>query len=374
LEAGLKGTMSIAFSPDSATFATTHSSGNVLVWRLYGTGIRAKVPDVNVADASIPAGATEEQRAYEKGMGIIDQYQTDSLRLDEAEGVFKAMLDASPRSARATAGLARVMLKRSILTSTTFDEAVMKRALALADQAVGFDPSFPDAHALRGWVLRALKDTEGAHVAAGKARKLAPTSSRVQLLVAQLAMEDGELDRAEATLRDVLSRPLPRALAATVLDEFMDVYWKEGDLNAVGQAYRRVIELVPESPWKKGNYADFLLKRGDYNAAIAMARSALDQMRYGVAVHTLASAYCAKGEQLLWDDGDGAGATRAFDNAALTEPSNACAYYGRGACQQHEGVERHDRGQLGEARRAYQKAAALDPGGPLVQKALAALD
>jgi Tfp pilus assembly protein PilF len=244
------------------------------------------------------------------------------------------------------------------------------KALDLATKALASDPTLADAFVVRGWALHEQKNDVGARDAADAARRLAPTSPRALLLAAELVGTAGDQAAAEKLLRDALSRPIDRHLAAVAFEALAEVYGRIGEVDADEQARRKEIELEPESAWAKGNFASFLIYKGDYDAAIAEAQAALTQMRYGNAEATLAHAYCAKGQELLWDDGDAERAAQAFQTAGA---SDVCASYGTGAYHQYVGVTRHDAAQLAEAGRWYQRALSLDPENALARTALAAL-
>jgi tetratricopeptide (TPR) repeat protein len=369
----LLGTMSLAFAPSGLAFATMQENGNAVLWTLVGAGAHSKFPRGNIVQASAPSGPTEAARTYARALDLVDAYHGHDDSLSAAETLFKRMLLADSRSAMALAGLARVGFKRSLITRDTFDEPGLERALGLAERAIANDPTFADGFVAKGWILRGLKDTVGARGVVDQARRLDPTSARVLALDATLASDDGETARAEQLFSDALSRPMTASLAGTVYAYLREVYWDTGDMDAVDACDRRSIELTPESAWAKGNYAFFLLEKGDFEAAIAMAQSALSQMDYGVARTTLAEAYCAKGHLSLWDGHDPETARKAFDNAVRAQESNACGHYGLGAYYQYLGKKGADPHALQEARRDYQSAADLDPKDGLASAALANL-
>jgi predicted Zn-dependent protease len=146
-----------------------------------------------------------------------------------------------------------------------------------------------------------------------------------------------------------------------------------GDVDAADQARRRQIDLVPESAWAKGDYAEFLIRKGDVNAAIVMAQRAVNQLAYGAGKNTLAHAYCAQGESLLWTDHQADEAARSFQAAQGAFASAECAAYGLGAYHQYQGVTRNSSSELFVAKGLYEKATALEPENALARRALEAL-
>jgi tetratricopeptide (TPR) repeat protein len=145
-----------------------------------------------------------------------------------------------------------------------------------------------------------------------------------------------------------------------------------GDLDGAENAHQRNVALVPELAWAKGDYANFLVNKGDWEGAIAMAQKALGQMRYGAAKRTLANAYCGQGASMLWDSGNADGGARAFHSAVEADPTNACGFYGLGAYEQYTGFVRRDSSHVSQARTWYAKTVALDPASESARRALAA--
>jgi len=362
--------MGLAFAPDGLTFAAAYASGTVDLFRLAKSGTHAALPVATILERQVPPTATAEQRAYVEAMDRVDQYSGDRRLLDEAEARLEDMRKANPRSALALAGLGRIAFRRSALRADTFDPDLLNRALDLSSQAISFDPALADGYIVRGFALNGKKDAAGARVAAATARKLAPTMPRVQMLAETLAEDSGDLDGAEKILRNMLSRPIEQHWAGVVFGDLATLYEKAGDLEAATDARRRQVDLEPESAWAKGSYASFLIRKGDYEGAIAMAKQALSQMDYGAARLTLADAYCLKGEVALWDQGDTSGARQAFDAATAADAPDYRAAYDLGAYHQFLGVSFHDPKQMDLAKHAYETATSLEPRDELSKKAL----
>jgi WD40 repeat protein len=362
--------MGLAFAPDGLTFAAAYASGTVDLFRLAKSGTHAPIPSATLVERQVPSTATAEQRAYAEAMVRVDRYSGDRRLLDEAEALLEDMRKANSRSALALAGLARVAFRRSALRADTYDPDLLNRALELSSQAISLDPTLPDGYVVRGFALNAKKDAAGARAAAAMALKLAPTMIRAQSLAETLAEDSGDLDGAEKILRNMLSRPIEQHWAGVVFGDLATLYEKAGDLDAAGEARRREVDLEPESAWAKGNYASFLIRKGDYEGAIGMAKQALSQMDYGAARLTLADAYCLKGEEALWDRGETSAARQAFDAATAADARDYRAAYDLGAYHQFLGVSVHDPKQMEQAKQAYEMAASLDPSGELSKKAL----
>jgi WD40 repeat protein/Tfp pilus assembly protein PilF len=368
-----KGTLGLAFTADGTTLATAHASGAIWIWRVARAGGHAPLPELELVEGNAPWTGSAEDRAYAEGMDVVDTYHGQAHALDAAEARFEAMRRENPRSARALVGLGFVAVHRAFEVGTTYDEETLRGALAFADQALALDPTFPPAYSLRAWVLHDQKDTNGARAALDAGLRLAPHWPGLLSLRADLQRADGDPGGSETTLREMLSGPVSRARAGGALESLADVLADMGDLDAADQARQKQIEVVPDSAWAKGDYAEFLLRRGDCKGAIAMASRAVAQLSYGAGKETLARAYCAEGEGHLWDDHDAPAARRSFDAASHAFPSSACAAYGLGAYHQYLGVTQDKLFERMAARAEYERALSLDPKDGLARKALDAL-
>lgn len=368
-----KGTMAVVFAPGGESLVTTHGGGIVYQWSVAHGGKHAPLPVPTIGSNDPPANATPDQRTYAAAMDLVESYGGDSRVLDQAQSILRGMLQKDPRSAPAYAGLGRVAFKRAFRSRDDYDAALLSEALHAADQAIVLDGTFPDGFIVRGSVLLDQKDLPGARAAVDAALKLTPTAPRAMSLLANVEIANGDLTAGEKTLRDMMTRPLSRRMASSSFAILADLYEREGDMDGAGEARRREIDTDPDSAWAKGNYAAFLLRKGDYDGAIASARAAQAQMRYGAVARTLADAYCAKATVLLWDHNDASAARAAFDEAARADPGASCAPYGLGACEQNVAVTHGEMARFGSAKTFYERAFALDPKNSLAKNAADAL-
>ena len=367
LEPGVRGTMGIAFAPDGVTFATTQGSGAVQLWKLARPTKHAPLPALAPVEPVIPAQASPERRAYLEAMEALDGYHGEPGTFAEVAKQLDALRQSAPQSALARAAQARLAFKR---WQWDGDEQQASLATQLADEAIGLDPKLADAYVVRGWILHLRNDVVGARAAAETAHKLDPASFRPMTLLGMEQRAQGDDEGAERTLRDVLARPLGRHATAAALVGLVDVYTDTGDIDGADEIHRRILELEPAAPWHKDDYAMFLVRRRDYDAAIGMAQ----QAKYGAGLRTLANAYCAKGEELLWTRGKWQEAQDAFAQATRADPRRGCAPYGQGAVHQWLAWVNKDPHEMDQARSAYQKALAVEPSFTLARIALAAAD
>jgi WD40 repeat protein len=359
---------SIDFGP-AGMFATGHSDGTLVLWELAGGGHRATLPAAQIVDDPPPAPAPSEAGAYAAAMAVIDRFSGDRSLYDEAEQRLIAIRDANPRSALAYAGLGRVAFRRGYRSARDYDPLALDSAAALANQAIALDPGLPDGYCVRGWVELQKRDGVAARADLARTLKLAPTMPRALFLSVELALDADDIDGAEATLRAMLGRPLTKITAADVYDKMGDVFARAGDGAAAEEVRRRQIDLQPESAGAKGNLAWLLVQKGDYAAAIAMAKRALSQKDYVGARNTLADAYCLEAEQALWDRRDPDEAARLLDDASRVGRPLWRIAYDLGALHAFRASLRGDRAEHDQAREWFTRAADLDPNDTLARAA-----
>jgi WD40 repeat protein len=335
-----RGTRAVAFAPDGASFVTAHGDGELAFWQVARSGAHLPLPEVRLSPGPASAGSDDPcVRA-----------------MNEATAALEGAATGKPGGAP-------------------------PRAPSRGD--TGNSASAED-YCVRGWALLTQKDEAGARLAADAARRMQPTAPAAALLSARLDLQRGDLEEAENTVREVLARPLDRHGAASALATLADVYERMGDVDADGEARRRSVELEPDAGTFVAAYASFLTRKGDLDAAIAVAkRAARMPLAPGAPSHlgarVLASAYCRKGERLLWDRAqpDAAepadAALRAFDDADHADSPSACAAYGRGAYYQRAAALQRSNSSQSLAKSWYSKALTLDPADSLARRALSNL-
>ena len=84
---------------------------------------------------------------YEKGEAILDQYKGASHDLDEAETLFKDLIEKHPRSALGYLGMSRLSRIDAYLYGERFNmKKIKEKALPFATKAMELGPSLQDVH------------------------------------------------------------------------------------------------------------------------------------------------------------------------------------------------------------------------------------
>lgn len=142
-----------------------------------------------------------------------------------------------------------------------------------------------------------------------------------------------------------------------------------GYKDAADAANRASIALKPDSAWGHGNYADFLLRRGDVDAAIAEGERALKLNPYPLALEMLARSYIAKGSA-LFEKGEYRDAGRYLERALGLAGNNARTNLAAGMFYANAYGRSHDPELKDRAIGALNKTLELDPGNAVAQKQL----
>ena len=189
--------------------------------------------------------------------------------LDDAEALYRRILDAAPDSASAW----------HFLGLLQFQRGQGGEAIAALERAISFDPSYADAHANLANILIAAHRIEEAEPHLRRALELAPDAAPPRIALAVIYNARREFDAAEALLREALiTRPddvaVENGLANVLLgqgrvEEALAHFWKAialdpslgesrqligvalgylGRFEEAAQQYREWLEREPEHP------------------------------------------------------------------------------------------------------------------------------
>jgi len=372
---GSRSTFGMTLSADGVSLAVGYGTGATDVFRVAKARTHSPVPIANVrAHSPIPESATPELRTCAEAMDVLDNFQGDPKLLDPARNAVDALFRANPRSPLALAGSARVTFVAARNAAGRFDAEALAKSFDLTSEAIAADPNLPDSYCTRAAAALERGDIAAARTAAGTARRLAPDMARALYVSIAFAMKYGDPDEGEAMIQDMLRRPVTKHDAVGAFRWLGWLYRAEGDSAAEEVADRRLVEIDPGSPWAKWNLATLLLDKHDFDGAIAAAKESLAQKSLGATKRTLADAYCAAGEELLWGRGDAAGAQRHFKDALAADPTYSRAAYDEGAFCQFDSSTKSRVSSFREAVRWYKKAVALDESSAIARRALVALE
>ena len=216
-------------------------------------------------------------------------------RLDEAERLYKNVVNADPGNANALNLLGTIAVSRNRnaeaeafyrraisanarmasahfnlgnLLSVTGDHA---GALAAYDRALEIEPQFADAHLNKGALLHKMDRLEEAAGAFGRVIVIAPRDARGHSNLAQCYKAQHRFAEAEESYARVLSLQPQQADAYLALAE---ICARDGRIAAAIGHTRAAIAIQP-TPESHSNLGDLLRRAGDFKSALEAHRAAL---------------------------------------------------------------------------------------------------
>jgi tetratricopeptide (TPR) repeat protein len=196
---------------------------------------------------------------------------------------------------------------------------------------------------------------------AARGAELAPDSPRVDLLYARIAKAEDDWDEVLSRANRVLAKAEDPNLVRMGHGYLVDVYRHRKQYDLAERAFRTILELDPEAPWPRVNFASFLYGQGRYDEAIEYGEAALSIMDFGMAHRVLGKAYYKKAANLQWQEKRYEEAKKFFTLALIHAPENANAHYGLGMACYRIGHRDKNVAALTEAESALEQALNLEP-------------
>lgn len=357
-EAG--GTLAIASLSDGR-FVTGNGDGTIHL-RALGAGKPHAVPVAKPPVPRVMPDGPKELVLAREAETLVDHWDGHRAKLDGAEKLAQEALTLHPEFAPALAQLARIEMRRGYRKARDYDPARLASARKLAERAIAGDAKCFEAREIFAWTVIRQKDYEAGRKAIADAEKVAPTNPAAGLLRAEIALREKAWDEAERVLRGILEGGFAdEKTLASAEESLLETYTELGDLDAVDELHRRNVARNPKSAWIHGNYAGFLLQRGNYGRAIELANQAIALSDYGLVHVTLAAAHVGAATEALWGRRDRDGATSHLAVALKQNPNSADAHYAMAAVHRMRAVQGRDRNALAESKKELLIALKLDP-------------
>lgn len=268
---------------------------------------------------------------YLKAKELIGQYEGDQGVLCQAQANLQEVLKAKPDYALAYVQLVQVETRLGYISNEDYNPANLQKGHEYVAQALSLAPKMPEAHVQKGYLYLYQRDYVNTRKTLEEAERIQPSVETTMLRV-ELAEREGNYDEAIAGAKAVLADATAQKKHEHALQVLTDGYKAKKDYQSAAQAYETLIQMQPNSPWDKINYAGFLVDYvKDYDKAIELAKASLSQMDFGVGHRTLSNAYYGKGAELFWKKGEKNKAGQYFQLAIKENPSHAHAHYGLGA-------------------------------------------
>jgi serine/threonine-protein kinase len=288
------------------------------------------------------AAPFSKAQAISRALAALQQSEQPE-HLEAAARDFTAILDLDPDNAAAVAGMSLVYSYRYL--SDSQDETWLQRATASAQQALRLDSQLALSHAAQAWVLSKQGKREQALVECERALALEPGHYFGTLGKAVALRKMRRFDEAKQWLDQAIQRnPGARVFA----DELGSLHFDQGNYAAAEQAFRRSIQLQPDSAFAYANLNATLLRLNRSEEGLQVLQQGLQVRPNGVLYTSLGNALFARGDYV--------GAAEAFGRAVTPPAGNPNSYL--------RWANLGDAllwipGKAGQAREAYQKALKL---------------
>jgi len=281
-------------------------------------------------------------QAIARALTALQQFEQPE-RLENAANDFSAVLAVDPDNAAAVAGMSLVYSAR--YANDQQDEIWLQRAAASAQQALKLDSQLALSHAAQAWVLLKQGKHEQALAECERALALEPGNFFGTFGKAKVLSELRRSDEALQWIQQaILRNPDERSFA----DMLGTILFERGDYSGAEQAFRRSIQLQPDSAFAYANLNAALLR-------LNRSDEGLRVLQQGLQVRPSGTLYTSLGNA-LFRRGDYVGAADAFKRA-VTPPAGSTNNYLRWANLGDTLL--WIPGRSAEARDAYQKALSL---------------
>lgn len=234
----------------------------------------------------------QETPLYAKALLVRGKALTGMLQIEEAQNIYKKVIEIEPGNVKATLGLARINI----------DLNEWGRAQALINSILDILPDNVEAIMLQGDIYR-LKGNFGKSISAyTKALDLDPSHIPAYLSRAQTFIQSGNLDPALIDI-ELIKKYVPNYPVAAYVQALF--YFKQGNYDAAYDSVQQVLKVVPKHlpsllliasiEYKNGSFEtavqnlDIYLdkKPGDVEARKLLAKSLLNLQKPDLAISAL---------------------------------------------------------------------------------------
>lgn len=290
----------------------------------------------------------------------ITRFDGDTAKLDEARQRIMDILARDRGYAPAYVALARIEVLE--FTDGEFSQSeVLQRATKLMNHALKLDPNLYDAHRTAAWIAVRSGDYDLAEESLRKAEELKPGHPPAKLLRAWMALQQEEALRAVQLAREVAATTTADDDDRADAYRLLTLVYESGlHLEEADAAYRKLLELRPDSSLAHGHYAELLLHRDDVDGAIREAEAAANIRKYPQGTSVLARSYLQKAQE-LWDANRIAESASYIQKVAGLAGDNADLSYALGVFYEGAAVRGRDASMRRKALASYKRALEINP-------------
>lgn len=264
---------------------------------------------VTAEKAPAPYSEMASMAAGMDALRIFDRDTSQKQAIDQ----FTLVLQHNPDNAAAAAGLSLASTLRYIGNGR--DDTWLQRADVNAKQALAADNQLALAHVAQAWVYEVQGKYEDALREATISLNLEPNNLLGLYSKARLYIFGQQFDLAKAILDQGLAIYPKERLFNTQLGY---LYYKKGDYVKAEQAFRKSIQMDPESPSSYAYLNAALLRQNRNDEALQVLQQGLQVRPHWELYTNLGTSLFAKGDYL--------GAVQAFENAVSEKKGSPGIY------------------------------------------------
>lgn len=270
-----------------------------MLMALLGAGGWIAAPHLAALGSSL--APFSESLEMDQGLAALKVFDRPGS-LDAAEGHFRRILERTPDSAAAAAGMSLMYSMR--YQTDKSDETWLQRADASAQRAAQLNEQLALSHIARAWVLFNQGKRDEALAAYAEALRLDPNNFFAWYGQGASLRRMHRYDEARAQLKEAMAR-FPRERVFT--DELGSVEYEQANYRAAEDLFRRSIALQPDAVIAYANLNAALLRQNRDEEALRV-------LQQGLQIRPSAKLYTNLGNALFLRQ-DYVGAAAAFENA-----------------------------------------------------------
>ena len=314
---------------------------------------------------------TSVEEVYLKVKSLLRNYRGETSTLNEADRLIRELLKTSPNSAHAYVLKALITERKGFVHSKKYKKGYLEKAHEFIETAINIDPEFYDAYYEGVFLYISVGgNLEEAKRLSIRLKELSPESSKTNVALSSIAIEDGNYDEAVRRANIVTSISDDKILLRRAYYSLIKAYKNQKKYDLANSIYIKEIEMYPNDPWLIDAYANFLIYYiKDYDKAIEYGERALSIKNFGMAKMHLGTAYYKKAADLLWKRYLYKIAADNFLTSIKYSPT-ANAYYGLGIAYWYVGSSLRRPEYFSMAEDALQKSLELKPNHKLAKQQL----
>ena len=255
---------------------------------------------------------------------LMDRWSGQGSQLKEAKRIIQSVLSANEKFAPAYLALAQHGMASGHIAGKRYRKGAKESAKRNLEKALLLDSDFADALVYFAyWHMQSYRN-DLAKEMLQKAEIIGTDNPWIELHWAQIHGDAGMDEKSAERLRKaiVLAKAAENKRALwSAYGKMVDSYAKMHEIDKAKIAYKKMITLIPNNAWARGDRVHAVLFRGgDIDWALSIAEQALALKRYGVVTALYGKAKYVKASILL-AEGKKAEADEAFTMATKYYPN-----------------------------------------------------